>query len=34
MRFVETETVYRDAAGAVVVRVINTLIQTAGVVTE
>jgi acyl dehydratase len=32
MKFIETELVYRDQSGQVVLRVRNTLIQTAGVV--
>ncbi|MCA9846396.1 MAG: MaoC family dehydratase N-terminal domain-containing protein [Dehalococcoidia bacterium] len=32
MRFIETETVYRDEAGEVVVRIRSTIIQTGGVV--
>lgn len=32
MKFWETETVYRDAQGKVVLRLLNTLIQTGGVV--
>lgn len=32
MKFWETETIYRDAEGKIVLRVRNTLIQTAGVV--
>lgn len=34
MKFIDTETVYRDQTGEVVVRVKSTLIQTAGVVQE
>lgn len=34
MKFVETETVYRDAEGELVVRIKNTLIQTTGTVKE
>jgi acyl dehydratase len=34
MKFVETETRYRDAKGEIVARVVNTLIQTAGVVKD
>ena len=34
MKFIETETLYRDVLGAVVLRVRNTLVQTAGVVKE
>jgi hypothetical protein len=32
MKFIETELLYRDQSGQVVLRVRNTLIQTAGVV--
>ena len=34
MKFVESETVYRDERGSVVLTVKRTLIQTAGVVQE
>ena len=34
MKFVETEVLYRDADGELVVRIKNTLIQTAGTVEE
>ena len=34
MKFVEIETRYRDAKGEIVLRVVNTLIQTAGVVKD
>ncbi len=34
MKFIETETLYRDVLSAVVLRVRNTLVQTAGVVKE
>ena len=34
MKFIESETIFRDAQGEIVVRSRNTLIQTAGVVQE
>jgi acyl dehydratase len=34
MKFIETETVYKDAQGEVVLRLRNTLIQTGGVVKD
>ncbi len=34
MKFIESETIYRDAQGEIVVRSRNTVIQTAGVVQE
>jgi hypothetical protein len=34
MKFIENETIWRDKAGEIVLRVRNTLIQTAGVVKD
>ena len=34
MKFIESETIYRDAQGEIVLRSRNTLIQTAGVVKD
>jgi acyl dehydratase len=34
MKFIENETIWRDQTGEIVLRVMNTLIQTAGVVKE
>ncbi len=34
MKFIESETIFRDAQGEIVLRSRNTLIQTAGVVQE